>query len=126
MDKIVIVVPCYNEQEVLRQFYAKLSNVLRELQDCSISCLFVDDGSTDATLQILRELSTEDSNVHYRSLSRNFGKESAMLAGLDAADGDAVILMDADLQHPPELIPEMISWWRKGYDDVCMKRTDRR
>ena len=120
MDKIVIVVPCYNEQEVLRQFYAKLSNVLRELQDCSVSCLFVDDGSSDATLQILRELSTEDSNVHYSSLSRNFGKESAMLAGLDAADGDAVILMDADLQHPPELIPEMISWWRKGYDDVCM------
>ncbi len=126
MDKITIIVPCYNEQEVLHQFYEKVQEVLQPLQDCTFTYLFINDGSQDGTLAILRELEAKETAVSYLSLSRNFGKEAAMLAGLDYASGDAVILMDADLQHPPELIPEMISYWHAGYDDVCAKRCDRK
>lgn len=126
MDHITIIVPCFNEQEVLEQFHMKLTETLSGITDCDFRFLFVNDGSRDGTLKILRELSREDPAVSYISFSRNFGKEAAMLAGLDHAEGDAVILMDADLQHPPELIPEMLSWWRKGYDDVAAKRADRK
>lgn len=126
MDKITIIVPCYNEQEVLQQFYAKVHAVLQSLADCEFTYLFINDGSTDGTLDILRELSATKPEVFYLSFSRNFGKEAAMLAGVDYASDDAVIIMDADLQHPPELIPEMISYWHQGYDDVCAKRSDRK
>lgn len=125
MDKITIVVPCYNEQEVLQQFYTEVSAVLQQVENCEFRFLFVNDGSKDHTLTILRELEAEHEEVSYLSLARNFGKEAAMLAGLDYAEGDAVILMDADLQHPPALIPEMIGYWREGYDDVCTKRRNR-
>ena len=125
MDKITIIVPCYNEQEVLEKFYTEVSHVLNEIPGCEFTYLFVNDGSRDNTLSLLQALSAREAVVNYLSLSRNFGKEAAMMAGLDYADGDAVIIMDADLQHPPELIPEMIDWWHKGYDDVCAKRTDR-
>ncbi|MCR5757368.1 MAG: glycosyltransferase family 2 protein [Selenomonas sp.] len=125
MDKITIVVPCYNEQEVVEKFYTEVSRVLQNIADCTFTYLFVNDGSRDNTLSLLQALSAREKNVNYLSLSRNFGKEAAMMAGLDYADGDAVIIMDADLQHPPELVPEMIDWWRQGYDDVCAKRTDR-
>ena len=121
MDKITIIVPCYNEQEVLEKFYTEVSHVLNEIPGCEFTYLFVNDGSRDNTLSLLQALSAREAAVNYLSLSRNFGKEAAMMAGLDYADGDAVIIMDADLQHPPELIPE----WHKGYDDVCAKRTDR-
>ncbi len=126
MDQITIVVPCYNEQEVLTQFHTRLREVLDRMSDCHFRFLFVNDGSRDGTLSILRALAKEDRDVSYVSFSRNFGKEAAMLAGLDYADGDAVIVMDADLQHPPELIPEMVHWWREGYEDVCARRTDRK
>lgn len=125
MDSITIIVPCYNEQEVLEQFHKRTEDVLRGISDCRFRYLFVNDGSRDGTLGILRRLAVEDKKVSYLSFSRNFGKEAAMLAGLDYADCDAAVIMDADLQHPPEMIPEMIRWWRQGYDDVCAKRTDR-
>ena len=125
MDRITIIVPCYNEEEVVETFYDTLKAALEEVRDVDFRCLFVNDGSVDGTLSVLRRLSEQYEGVSYLSFSRNFGKEAAMMAGLDYADGDAVILMDADLQHPPYLIPEMVEWWRKGYDDVCMKRTDR-
>lgn len=125
MDTITIIVPCYNEQEVLEQFHKRTEDVLRRISDCRFRYLFVNDGSRDGTLGILRRLAAEDKKVSYLSFSRNFGKEAAMLAGLDYADCDAAVIMDADLQHPPEMIPEMIRWWRQGYDDVCAKRADR-
>lgn len=93
--------------------------------DCRMRCIFINDGSKDGTLEKMRELASLHEDVTYISLSRNFGKEAAMMAGLDYADGDAVAIMDVDLQHPPELLPEMISWWRQGYEDVCGKRTGR-
>ena len=125
MDKITIIIPCYNEQEVLQQLYDRLQEVLEPVADCVFTYLFVNDGSRDATLEILRELQAAHAEVSYISFSRNFGKEAAMLAGLDYAEGDAVVLMDADLQHPPELIPAMLAEWRAGYDDVCARRRDR-
>lgn len=126
MDKITIIVPCYNEEEVIEMFYPAVQNCVEKIPDCKFNYIFVNDGSRDSTLEKLRKISSEYENVTYLSLSRNFGKESAMMAGLDFADGDAVIIMDADLQHPPEKIAEMIKWWREGYDDVCAKRVDRK
>lgn len=126
MDTITIIVPCYNEQEVLEEFHTEVGKVFSAVPDCRFRFLFVNDGSRDGTLPILRRLAEEDYKVSYISFSRNFGKEAAMLAGLDYAESDAVILMDSDLQHPPELIPEMVRWWRQGYDDVCAKRADRK
>ncbi len=125
MEKITIIVPCYNEQEVVEKFHSEVSKVLKDVPACEFEYLFINDGSTDETLTLLQEMAARDPVVKYLSLSRNFGKEAAMLAGLDYADGDAAIIMDSDLQHPPELIPELIDWWHKGYDDVCAKRTDR-
>ena len=126
MDTITIIVPCYNEQEVLEEFHTEVGKVFSAVPDCRFRFLFVNDGSRDGTLGIIRRLAEEDPRVSYISFSRNFGKEAAMLAGLDYAESDAVIIMDSDLQHPPELIPEMVRWWRQGYDDVCAKRADRK
>lgn len=125
MDKITIIVPCYNEQEVIEMFYPAVQSVVEKIPGCEFNYIFVNDGSKDSTLDKLRKISAAHENVTYLSLSRNFGKESAMMAGIDYADGDAVIIMDADLQHPPEKIEEMIKCWREGYDDICAKRTDR-
>ncbi|MBR1646945.1 MAG: glycosyltransferase family 2 protein [Selenomonadaceae bacterium] len=125
MDKITIIVPCYNEQEVIEMFYPAVQKHVKKIPDCEFNYIFVNDGSRDNTLEKLRELSAAHDDVTYLSLSRNFGKESAMMAGIDYSDGDAVIIMDADLQHPPEKISEMVHWWREGYDDVCGKRVDR-
>lgn len=96
-----------------------------QMNDFEWEFLFVNDGSKDNTLEILKELREKNTRVSYVNLSRNFGKESALLAGLDYATGDAVVIMDADLQHPVELIPKMIYWWQKGYDDVYGKRASR-
>ena len=125
MDKITIIVPCYNEQEVIEMFYPAVQQHVKKIPDCTFDYIFVNDGSRDSTLDKLRALADAHDNVTYLSLSRNFGKESAMMAGIDFADGDAVIIMDADLQHPPEKIAEMVKLWREGYDDVCGKRVDR-
>lgn len=125
MKTVTILIPCYNEENSLTLLYERLQLVFQELKDYSIKILLVNDGSTDNTLIKMQELHTKDPSVSYLSLSRNFGKENAMLAGLDYAEGDAVILMDADLQDPPELIPQMIQEWEKGYDDVYARRRSR-
>lgn len=110
MKQIDILVPCYNEEAVLPQFYQRTCAVIDALPDYAFTFIFVNDGSRDQTLPILRQLHEKDKRVAYVSLSRNFGKEAAMLAGMDYAEGDALVIMDADLQDPPELLPDMIAW----------------
>ncbi len=122
---ISIVVPVYNEEAVLEIFYHRLSGVFENLPDYFCEILFVNDGSRDQTHQIVNSLRDRDSRVASINLSRNFGKEIAMTAGLDHAVGDAVVIIDADLQDPPELIPELIRAWRQGFDVVYAKRTHR-
>lgn len=126
MKKVTILIPCFNESAGLRQFYECTQKILSRLAGYKFHMIFVDDGSKDDTLKIMQELHEQDRAVSYVSLSRNFGKETAMLAGLDYAEGDAVILMDADLQDPPALLPEMLAEWEKGYADVYARRRSRR
>ena len=123
--KVTILVPAYNEQEVLPMLYDRLKAIMDELSNYDFEILFVNDGSKDNTLKIIRELREKDNRVCYVNLSRNYGKETAMIAGLDYMKGDCVVLIDADLQDPPELIPEMITYWEEGYDDVYAKRRSR-
>ena len=125
MKKITVLVPCYNEENNIEVLYKRLQEVLMTLTRYDFHILFVNDGSKDQTLFKMQTLHKTDPCVSYLSLSRNFGKENAMLAGLDFAEGDAVILIDADLQDPPELIPQMIEEWEKGYDDVYARRRSR-
>lgn len=125
MKQITILVPAYNEEDVLHQLYDRLKNVMDELPEYEFEILFVNDGSRDHTLPIIKQMRHQDPRIAYVNLSRNFGKEIAMIAGLDYAKGDAVIIIDADLQDPPELIPEMIQYWELGYDDVFAKRRSR-
>ncbi len=126
MPKVSIVVPCYNEQESLPLFYTEAEAVLRET-DCDCEFIFVDDGSSDGTLAFLRQLAAQDTHVTYLSFSRNFGKEAAMYAGLCSADGDYVAVMDADLQDPPSLLPQMIALLQSGeYDSVATRRKNRK
>lgn len=120
-----ILVPCYNEEAVLPAFYQRTSQVIADIPRYDFQFIFVNDGSKDHTLDVMRELREKDSRVSYVNSSRNFGKEIAMIAGIDYLTGDAAIIMDADLQDPPELIPEMIYWWEKGYQDVSAKRRSR-
>lgn len=125
MDRITIIVPCYNEEAGIELFYPEVERHVSAIPDCEFRYLFVNDGSRDGTLEKLRAICGRYENASYLSFARNFGKESAMMAGLDYAEGDAVILMDADLQHPASEIPRMVELWRQGYDDVCGKRVDR-
>ncbi|MGE8080443.1 glycosyltransferase family 2 protein [Peribacillus loiseleuriae] len=121
MKKLSIVVPCYNEQQNVRKFYLETQKYVQELL-IAIEYVFIDDGSKDQTLSVLRDLAEQDTNVHYISFSRNFGKEAAILAGFQFASGDAVVLIDADLQHPPSLIPTMWRHFEEGYDQIIAKR----
>ncbi|MES2352825.1 MAG: glycosyltransferase family 2 protein [Pseudomonadota bacterium] len=123
-EKISVVVPVYNEQEVLPEFQKRLSAVLRNT-GLQYEVIYVNDGSSDATLSVLQELKKTDGRIGVVDLSRNFGKEIALTAGLDHADGDAVVVIDADLQDPPELIPDLITGWREGYEVVYATRTVR-
>ncbi len=125
MARISVVVPIYNEETCLRELYRRLTEVDESIDD-DIECLFVDDGSSDRSREIIRELAETDERVRYIFLSRNFGAEAALTAGIDHADGDAVVLIDADLQDPPEVIPEMIGLWRKGNDIVYAQRRSRK
>ena len=125
MKTISILVPCYNEEAVLEAFYERTSKVLDSIEGYAFLFIFVNDGSGDRTLDILRGLHERDERVSYIDLSRNFGKELAMVAGMDACDSDALVIMDADLQDPPELLPEMVAWWEKGYQDVSARRRSR-
>lgn len=119
-----VIVPAYNEAEVLPQLHDRLTAVLAGL-DMAAEIIYVNDGSRDATSSVLQALAGQSPQVAVIELSRNFGKEMAMTAGLDHAEGDAVILIDADLQDPPELIPELIRHWRQGHDVVNARRTQR-
>ena len=125
MKTITILIPCYNEENNIDFLYERLKGTFTTLPHYDFHILFVNDGSKDDTLVKMQSLHEKDPGVSYLSLSRNFGKENAMLAGLDFAEGDAVILMDADLQDPPELIPQMLEEWEKGYDDVYARRRSR-
>lgn len=122
---VTVLVPAYNEEEVLDLFYQRISKVIETLP-YEFELLFVNDGSTDSTMEILSGIADADSKISLIDLSRNYGKERAMAAGFDHARGDAVIIMDADLQDPPELIPELIAGWEQGYDDVYARRTHRK
>lgn len=119
-----IIIPAYNEEEVLEEFYRRIIGVL-DKTDSPYELVFVNDGSQDRTLQLLESLAQQDERVVVIDLSRNFGKEIAVSAGIDFARGDAVILIDADLQDPPELIPDLIQQWRNGYDNVYARRISR-
>ncbi len=125
MKKISILIPAYNEQEVLEHLYQRLGTLANDNKKYQFEFLFVNDGSRDKTIGIIKEYAESDDRVAYVDLSRNFGKEIAMLAGLDHVTGDATVIIDADLQDPPELIPEMIKYWEQGYDDVYAKRNNR-
>lgn len=125
MKKISILIPCYNEEKSLPMLYPELVKLMDGNPGYEWELMFVNDGSVDGTLVELQRLHQQDTRVNYLDLSRNFGKEAAMLAGFDYVTGDAMVIIDADLQHPPTLIPEMIKWWEQGYDDVYAKRTTR-
>lgn len=125
MKTISLLIPTYNEQAVLKKLFARLDNLANEVKDYDFEFLFINDGSRDKTLDIIKEYADKDARVSYINLSRNFGKEIAMIAGLDHVTGDATVIIDADLQDPPELIPEMIKLWEDGYDDVYAKRKSR-
>ena len=125
MKKISILIPCYNEEQSLPILYPELVKLMDSNSAYEWELMFVNDGSTDATMPELRQLRSQDSRVNYVELSRNIGKEAAMLAGFDYVTGDCMVIIDADLQDPPSLIPEMIHWWEQGYDDVYARRKSR-
>ena len=126
MKKISLVVPCYNEEEVIKIFYAEIQKIKKDFKDVTFEIIFVNDGSKDKTLELMRELSEND-DVRYVSFSRNFGKEAAMYAGLEASTGDYVAIMDADLQDPPALLKEMYEILESGeYDSVATRRVTRK
>lgn len=126
MEKITLIIPCYNEQEVLGILYEELKKVTNQMNQYTFELLFVDDGSKDDTLKILREMAEQDERVIYYSFSRNFGKEAAMYAGFCNATGNYVAVMDADMQDPPSLLPEMMSYLESGeYDSVATRRVSR-
>jgi glycosyltransferase involved in cell wall biosynthesis len=119
--RLCVVVPIYNEARVLDLLFARLRDVLDKL-DVSWSMLFVNDGSADDTVPVLEALAARDARVNYLCLSRNFGHQAALSAGLDEADADVVVTMDGDLQHPPELLPVLVEAWRRGYDVVHTRK----
>jgi glycosyltransferase involved in cell wall biosynthesis len=127
MKKISVVVPSYNEEESLPIFYDAVTGVLSKMEQAEYELIFINDGSKDRSIQILRELAAKNNRVKYISFTRNFGKEAAMLAGLQRATGDYVVIMDADLQHPVDLLPSMFFELQKGeVECVCAKREDRK
>ena len=126
MKTIDLVVPCYNEEEVLEIFYTETDKIVSQIPGYSFRYLLVDDGSRDQTLSVMKKLAAAHPEVKYLSFSRNFGKEAAMYAGLSHADADYVVVMDADLQHPPAMIPDMIAGVEEGYDCVAARRSSRK
>ena len=125
VKKITILIPAYNEEASLAHLFTRLANLANKLKDYDFEFLFINDGSKDKTLDIIQDYAEKDSRVAFVNLSRNFGKEIAMIAGLDKATGDATVIIDADLQDPPELIPKMLHYWEEGFDDVYAKRETR-
>jgi len=125
MKKISILIPCFNEEKTLPILYPELVKLMQSMPGYEWELMFVNDGSVDGSLEMLRQLRRQDPRVNYVDLSRNFGKEVAMLAGFDYVTGDCVVIVDADLQDPPSLIPEMVRYWEEGYEDVYARRRTR-
>lgn len=126
MKKVTVIVPCFNEQEAIPIYYKEMCKIMLQMQDVDMELLFVDDGSTDRTLSVMKTLHTLDERCQYLSFSRNFGKEAAIYAGLKNATGDYVAIMDVDLQDPPELLPQMYQILEEEeYDNVATKRSTR-
>lgn len=123
---ISILIPVYNEHESIVFLYDRLTSLMKEQNKYNFELLFVNDGSKDDSLNIIKNLREKDSRINYLNLSRNYGKEIAMAAGFDYINGDALVIIDADLQDPPELISEMLKYWEEGYDDVYAKRKSRK
>lgn len=127
MDQLSIIVPCYNEEQTVELFYTEVEKMIQYMPDIQTDYLFVDDGSTDRTLEKVKELHVRDKRVKYISFSRNFGKEAAMYAGLEHISGEYAVIMDADLQDPPMLLPEMLRIIREEqYDSVATRRVTRK
>ena len=125
MKKVTILIPCYNEEGSLDALYEALKELMDTQTSYTWEILMVNDGSKDRTIDIIKQLREKDKRICYVNLSRNFGKENAMLAGFDYATGDCVVIMDADLQHPPMTISDMLAKWEEGYEDVYAKRITR-
>lgn len=126
MKKLVsILVPCFNEEASLPRLYDEVKKIMDLLTNYEWELFFVNDGSSDHTLSIISDIYAKDPRISYLDLARNFGKEKAMLAGFDYIKGDCTIILDADLQDPPSLIPDMLSYWEEGYHDVYAKRNNR-
>lgn len=123
--KVSVFVPSHNEEKTLPLLYEELKKLMDDKAEYDWEILLVNDGSTDNTLAVAKGLREADERVHYVNLSRNFGKENAMLAGFDYVTGDCMIIMDADMQDPPSLIPDMLTYWEQGYEDVYARRADR-
>lgn len=126
MKKISIIIPAYNEEEALPALMERITKFADDTKDYDFEFLFVNDGSKDRTIELIKEYREKDKRVCYVDFARNFGKETAMKAGIDYAIGDAVVFLDADLQDPPEIITEMIKYWEEGYDDVYAQRKSRK
>jgi len=122
MKKITILLPAYNEAESFEELMNCMTTVIKDNPNYDWEFLMINDGSTDHTLQRMKELQQQDDRYHYIDLSRNYGKEIAIMAGIDHVQSDAVIIMDADMQHPVSVIPEMLRYWEEGYDDVYAQR----
>lgn len=123
--KITILIPVFNEEGNIKAIIEKLDFIFKSCPDIDFEIIFVDDGSTDETLPVIMSICQANPHLFYISLSKNFGKDNAIIAGLKATSSDAVITIDADLQHPPDLIPEFIKWWHEGYDVVYAFRKDK-
>lgn len=118
-ELISIIIPCFNEEEAIPEFHKEIDKISKEMNDLNFEFIFVDDGSRDNTLRVLKELNSKDKRVHYISFSRNFGKEAGMLAGLKKAKGDYAAFMDVDLQDPPEMLKTMYHYLKEEYYDCC-------
>ena len=123
---ISALIPAYNEEECLHELYKRVTAVLSKLENYDYEILIINDGSKDKTLEILQELHDKDNHIQYVNLARNYGKEIAMAAGFDYVKGDVLVILDADLKYPPELIPDMISYYEAGYDDIYGRRKSRK
>lgn len=127
MDKVSIIVPCYNEEQAVELFYTEVQKVMNTIPEVVTEYIFIDDGSVDETLEKIKKMHNQDKWVRYISFSRNFGKEAAMYAGLEHASGDYIVIMDVDLQDPPELLPKMYYYVKKKeYDSVATRRVTRK
>jgi len=125
MKKISIIIPVFNEEQSLNDLYTAVNSLMNDNTEYIWEVMMIDDGSTDHSLQIIKKIRETDKRISYIHLSRNFGKENAMLAGFDYVSGDCAIVMDADLEHPPYVIMDMIKYWEQGYEDVFAKRKSR-